>query len=108
MSSKDCCKITNDNIETGCYRKSDNKIFSLPRKFSKKRCLNGPINGFTMRSSCAPFLECRNKSSLKSVNFKKTKNTNKVKNTKNNKKDKIEKTKRKQNGGFTAFSCWKT
>lgn len=102
MSSKDCCKITDDNIETECYRKSDSKFFSLPRKFSKKRCLNGRVNGFTMRSSCAPFLECRNKSSLKSQNFKKGKNTKKYKKNKKEqkvKKDKIEKTKRKQNGG---------
>ena len=31
------------------------KVFSLPRKFSKLACLLGPIRGFTMRASCAPW-----------------------------------------------------
>tara|TARA_B100000963_G_scaffold164546_1_gene142911 strand:- start:2 stop:661 length:660 start_codon:yes stop_codon:yes gene_type:complete len=54
----DCCKITNKTKK--CIRKSDKKIFSLPRRFTKKRCIQGPIKGFTMRSSCAPFTDCKN------------------------------------------------
>tara|TARA_B100001057_G_scaffold259427_1_gene259629 strand:- start:1981 stop:2616 length:636 start_codon:yes stop_codon:yes gene_type:complete len=42
-----------------CKRNSDNKVFSLPRRFTKKRCKQG-INGFTMRSSCAPYNDCLN------------------------------------------------
>ena len=38
-----------------CVRTANKKVFTLPRKFSKNRCLKGPIRGFTMRSSCAPF-----------------------------------------------------
>ena len=38
-----------------CVRTPNMKIFSLPRKFSKIRCLLGPIKGFTMRASCAPW-----------------------------------------------------
>ena len=52
----DCCKITKKTKK--CSRKSDKKIFSLPRRFTKKRCIEGPIKGFTMRSSCAPFKDC--------------------------------------------------
>ena len=52
---KDCCKSTNKDKE--CVRKSDGKTFTLPRRFSKKRCKQG-IKGFTMRSSCAPYKDC--------------------------------------------------
>lgn len=54
---KNCCKAK--KTDKKCKRKSDGKIFKLPRKFSKTRCINGPIRGFTMRSSCAPFLDCQ-------------------------------------------------
>jgi hypothetical protein len=54
---KNCCNITAKNKK--CFRKSDKKIFNLPRKFSKKRCLTRKIKGFTMRSSCAPFKDCK-------------------------------------------------
>lgn len=42
-----------------CYRKSDNKKFKLPRKYNLEKCKQG-VNGFTMRSSCAPFNDCLN------------------------------------------------
>tara|TARA_B100000963_G_C22632257_1_gene675567 strand:- start:2120 stop:2680 length:561 start_codon:yes stop_codon:yes gene_type:complete len=54
----DCCNYNNNKTKK-CIRKKDKKIFNLPRRFTKKRCLNGPIRGFTMRSSCAPFKFCR-------------------------------------------------
>jgi Cu-Zn family superoxide dismutase len=50
-----CCNHSN-NVKT-CKRKLDGKIFNLPRKFTKKQCLN--IRGFTMRSSCAPYKGCK-------------------------------------------------
>ena len=50
-----CC---NNKNTKKCIRISDKKVFNLPRKFSKKRCLKGPIKGFTMRSSCAPYKDC--------------------------------------------------
>ena len=53
---KDCCKTTKKNKK--CFRKSDKKIFSLPRRFSRKKCNSSKIKGFTMRSSCAPFKDC--------------------------------------------------
>lgn len=51
-----CCKSTNKNKK--CIRKKDNKIFTLPRRFTKKKCVNNTIRGFSMTSSCAPYIEC--------------------------------------------------
>lgn len=53
---KDCCKV-DSTIENKCIRQSDGKIFNLPRKYSKQKCKNG-VNGYTMKSSCAPFKDC--------------------------------------------------
>ncbi len=53
---KDCCNHTKKDKQ--CRRKSDKKTFKLPRRFSKKRCLQG-VKGFTMRSSCAPYKNCQ-------------------------------------------------
>ena len=51
-----CCKSTTKNRQ--CKRQ-DGKIFSLPRKFTKKKCIKGPVNGFTMSASCAPYTLCK-------------------------------------------------
>jgi uncharacterized protein (DUF2237 family) len=51
----DCCKATKNNKK--CMRKTDKKIFKLPRKFSKKKCADKK-KGFTFRSSCAPYKDC--------------------------------------------------
>ena len=60
---KECC---NSNIkDKECLRKRDNKIFNLPRKFSKEKCLKGPIKGYSMKSSCTPWLECKLKTKKK-------------------------------------------
>ncbi len=53
-----CCKSKKNDKK--CRRKSDNKIFKLPRKFSKKKCLFKKIKGFTMRASCAAYKDCIN------------------------------------------------
>ncbi len=55
-SIKKCCKVNKHTKK--CIRK-DGKIFNLPRRFSKKKCISGPIKGFTMRSSCAPYKNCK-------------------------------------------------
>jgi hypothetical protein len=61
----DCCKITDANEKKlkKCNRKSKSntspsqtKEFVLPRRFSRKACTNP--RGFTMKSSCAPFINC--------------------------------------------------
>ena len=51
---RDCCK--SEKSRRHCKRK-DGKIFTLPRRFTKKRC--GKIRGFTMRASCAPYKYCK-------------------------------------------------
>ena len=50
-----CCIV--DQKKKKCKREEDGKIFKLPRKFSREKCLEG-VRGFTMRSSCAPFKNC--------------------------------------------------
>lgn len=50
----DCCY--HKKYHKKCIRKKDNKIFKLPRKFTKKQCKN--VKGFSMRSSCAPYKYC--------------------------------------------------
>lgn len=52
-----CC--IHNKTHKKCVRKCDNKIFSLPRRFTRRRCQKG-ICGFTMRSSCAPYKNCLN------------------------------------------------
>lgn len=55
---KNCCSIKSKRAKK-CIRKSDGKIFSLPRRFPKTTCKNKKhIKGFTMRSSCAPYKDC--------------------------------------------------
>ena len=55
MSISSCCKHNNKSKK--CRRKSDGKIFDLPRRFTRKKCKRG-IKGFTARSSCAPYKDC--------------------------------------------------
>ena len=50
----DCCKHSKKHKK--CIRKSDNKSFNLPRKFTKKKCKNP--KGFSKKSSCAPYNDC--------------------------------------------------
>lgn len=40
-----------------CIRIKDKKLFTLPRKYSRKQCKKQ--KGFSMRSSCAPYLFCK-------------------------------------------------
>ena len=51
-----CCNHTNKKKK--CKR-NDGKLFDLPRRFTKKKCLSKKIRGFTMRSSCAPYIMCK-------------------------------------------------
>ena len=49
-----CCNATRkDRI---CRRGSDGKVFSLPRKFTRRNCLSKNRFGFSERASCAPYL----------------------------------------------------
>ena len=51
-----CCNIT---IKNKICKRKDGKIFSLPRKFTRKQCKKQ--KGFSMRSSCAPYEQCGGK-----------------------------------------------
>lgn len=68
-----CCLSTSKTKK--CVRESDQKTFTFPRKFSKEECIRGPIKGFTMRASCAPYLDCqqRKKTQKKKLLIKKKK-----------------------------------
>ena len=58
QSKKLCCSATEKS--KSCVRKSDMKEFNIEkRRFSKKTCLTKPIKGFTMKSSCAPYKDCK-------------------------------------------------
>ena len=54
---KNCCN--HNKTDKVCFRKSDKKVFSLPRKYSRKKCKNP--KGFTMKASCAPYKNCYRK-----------------------------------------------
>ena len=53
----DCC-VHNKSAKK-CRRRSDKKMFKLPRRFSRKNCRKS--RGFTMKSSCAPYIDCYKK-----------------------------------------------
>ena len=53
----DCCKTHNSTKK--CIRKEDNKVFTFPRKFSRKKCLTSKSKGFTLRASCGPYKNCK-------------------------------------------------
>ena len=79
-----CCLSTSKTKK--CVRESDQKTFTFPRKFSKEECIRGPIKGFTMRASCAPYLDCKQTKKThkkKITNQKKKKNHKKKRNLKN-------------------------
>jgi len=64
---KSCCSTKRGK----CKRKTDNKVFTMPRKFSRAKCRNP--RGFTMRASCAPYRGCGGKAlipKLRPINYK--------------------------------------
>jgi len=54
---KDCCN--HNNNDTKCIRKKDNKIFKLPRRIKKENCIQKDLKGFSVKSSCAPYKNCK-------------------------------------------------
>ena len=89
-----CC--THNKTQKKCIRKSDQKAFSLPRRFTRKRCQQG-IKGFTMRSSCAPYKDCLKQSGGVKKNHKtKKQRREKMK----NKKSQSQSQSKKQNPQF--------
>ena len=55
MPQKCCVHTTRART---CVR-SDSKIFTLPRKFTRHECITRPVRGVSMRSSCAPYKDCK-------------------------------------------------
>jgi hypothetical protein len=70
---KDCCNHgKNDKI---CRTKK--RTYKLPRKFTKKQCTPyKKVKGFSKRSSCSPYKECK-KSKKRSKRRKKKRKTKK-------------------------------
>ena len=63
-----CCNHSRKH--KSCKRQTDKKKFKLPRRFTKSRCIKGPIKGFTMKSSCAPYHGCTMKGGKKTKSHK--------------------------------------
>ena len=75
---KPCCNIKYKNTKK-CIRK-DGKVFSLPRRFTKKQCVRP--RGFSMISSCAPYKFCGKSTKISSSKSKqKTQRREKKKNS---------------------------
>ena len=53
---KNCCFV--GTRKKKCTRK-DGKVFDLPRRFTRKKCVTNKVRGFTMKSSCAPYKFCK-------------------------------------------------
>ena len=68
---KNCCAKTSKKSKQ-CTRE-DGKVFELPRRFTRDRCIKVPIRGFTMRSSCAPYKFCKSKTGQQGGTRKKKK-----------------------------------
>ena len=80
---RDCCKDKRGK----CVR--NGKVFTLPRRFSMKRCMQG-VRGFSMRSSCAPYVGCKKRTKRNKEGRTKT---NKVGRTKTNKEGRTKRNK---------------
>ena len=79
VDKNNCCDV--GTRKKKCLRK-DGKVFNLPRRFTRKKCLTMKVRGFSMKSSCAPYKYCKRlRKTIKGGNKKiKGKNT-KGKNT---------------------------
>ena len=51
-----CCFV--GTRKKKCIRQ-DGKVFGLPRRFTRKKCLTMKVRGFSMKSSCAPYKYCK-------------------------------------------------
>jgi hypothetical protein len=91
---KSCCKT--NNYTRKCIRK-DKKVFKLPRRFSKNKCLTKKISGFSMKSSCAPYKFCKKtKKNSKKMLKKMLKKMSKKNSKKMSKKYKVNKKSKKE------------
>ena len=56
LDKNNCCFV--GTRKKKCIRQ-DGKVFGLPRRFTRKKCLTMKVRGFTMKSSCAPYKYCK-------------------------------------------------
>ena len=67
-SLKNCC--IHSRKDKQCI--ANGKVYDLPRKFSKKKCIPfKKVKGFTKRSSCTPYKNCKLRSKRKKRKTKK-------------------------------------
>ena len=64
-----CCRHTRKAKK--CVRK-DGKLFSLPRKFTRKQCMEKRKQGYSMKASCAPYKNCKKPTQRKRSKSKKS------------------------------------
>jgi len=67
----DCCYHKKSSKK--CIRSKDDKTFSLPRRFSRNKCISSKVKGFSMKSSCAQYKYCKQSGSSKKRKKKKKK-----------------------------------
>ena len=53
---QNCCNH-NKKIQNNVNTKK--RTFKLPRRFSRKKCLTQKRRGFSNKSSCTPYLNCK-------------------------------------------------
>ena len=54
---KNCCQ--SNRSDNYCYNQWSNKIYNIEkRRFTRDKCLKGPVKGFSMIASCAPYNKC--------------------------------------------------
>lgn len=58
-----CCE---HGTNSKTCKREDGKIFTLPRRFTRKRCQRN-VKGYSMRSSCAPYRGCGGKRGSEAV-----------------------------------------
>ena len=97
---KTCCASNSKSRK--CIRKSDKKIFSLPRRFNKQTCISKPIKGFTMKASCAPYKGCSRKKHKKFKGGRKILNKNNT--AKRIKKEELPRGQRRVPEGLNVFN----
>lgn len=73
-----CNDVRGDELGGHCVRSYDEKQFALPRKFTRKQCLDFDPSrmGFTQRASCAPWIGQHPRRTTNTTNTMNTTNHN--------------------------------
>ena len=95
---KNCCFV--GTRKKKCIRQ-DGKVFGLPRRFTRKKCLTMKVRGFSMKSSCAPYKYCKRMRKTIKGGAKKGKNMKGRTKKRKGKKTRIRKEKGRDKGKST-------